>query len=60
MKPSEEKEALLSPEECFHAYDDAYDKPVNFDHKPTPEEIFNIQLQAVARAQLAKLERLGY
>lgn len=47
-KPGE----LLSDEEINKAWDDAFDKPIEFDHKPTAEEIFMIRMKAVAQAQL--------
>ena len=42
---------LLSDEEINKAFDEAFDKPISFDHKPTPEEIITIRLRAVAQAQ---------
>uniref|UniRef100_A0A6M3IY88 Uncharacterized protein n=1 Tax=viral metagenome TaxID=1070528 RepID=A0A6M3IY88_9ZZZZ len=42
---------MLSDKEILAAYDNAFDNPVNFDHKPTPEEILLIRLRAVAKAQ---------
>jgi len=41
---------LLSDEKLNQAWDNTFATPVNLDHKPTPEEIFNLQLRAVAQA----------
>jgi len=49
---------LLKPEDMDKAFEDAFEKPVSFDHKPTQEEIFNLKLKAVAQAQLAHAEPL--
>ena len=48
-------ELLLTDEELNRAWDDAFDTPVNFDHRPTGDEILTIRLRAVAKAQLAKV-----
>ena len=60
MRPTEDKEAKLTEEETDEAWDNAFDTPIEFDHKPTMEEIIAIRLKAVNQAQLEKLERLGY
>ena len=46
-----DKPLLLSDDEINKAFDEAFDKPISFDHKPTPEEIITIRLRAVAQAQ---------
>ncbi len=46
-----DKPPLLSDEEINKAFDEAFDTPISFDHKPTPEEIITIRLRAVAQAQ---------
>jgi len=45
----------LTPEEIDKAFDGAFDKPIEFDHKPTPDEIILIRLKAVAQTQLNKV-----
>ena len=50
-KPLKENPPLLSDVEINKAFDEAFDKPISFDHKPTPEEIITIRLRAVAEAQ---------
>ncbi len=45
---------LLCDKELNDAWENAFDKPVYLDHKPTLEEIFTIRLRAVAQAQLDK------
>ena len=45
----------LTDEEVDRAFDGAFDKPMNFDHKPTQEEILLIRLKAVAEAQINKV-----
>ncbi len=47
---------LLTDEELNYAFDHALDEGVNFDHKPTQEEIFTVYLRAVEKAVLAKQE----
>lgn len=41
----------LSDEELNKAWDNAFEKPINFDHKPTGDELLTIRLRAVAKAQ---------
>lgn len=48
-------QVLLTNEEIDSAFESAFDTPINFDHKPTVEEIFVIRLRAVAKAQLKKV-----
>ncbi len=48
-KPSTAREAL-SDEELNKAYDGAFDKPMDFDHKPTADELHTIRLRAVSQA----------
>ena len=48
-------ELLLTDEELNMAWDGAFDIPVDFGHHPTAEELFIIELRAVAKAQLAKV-----
>ncbi len=48
------KPPFLSDEEINSAFDKAFDSPINFDHKPTLEEIMLIRLRAVAQAQWDK------
>ena len=45
---------LLSDEALNQVFNNAFDKPVSLDHKPTVDEIFTIRLRAVAQTQLAK------
>ena len=42
---------LITDEQINQAFDDAFDRPVFLDHKPTPEEIIIIRLRAVVQAQ---------
>lgn len=42
---------LISDEELNKAFDGAFDKAINFDHKPTPEEIVTLRFRAIAQAQ---------
>ena len=46
-----DKPPLLSDVEINKAFDEAFDKPIYLDHKPTSEEIITIRLRAVAQAQ---------
>lgn len=46
----------LTPEEVNKAFDNAFDQPINLDHKPSPEEILTIRLEAVAVAQLNRFK----
>lgn len=46
---------LLTDKELNEAFDNAFDAPVYFDHKPTGEEIFTARLRAVAQSQLNKV-----
>lgn len=52
------QELLLTPQEIEKAWEDTFEEPVSFDHKPTAEEIFNLRLESVAKAQLAHAEPL--
>ena len=45
---------ILTDEELNKAFDDTFEKGMDFDHKPSPEEIFTLQLRSVALAQEAK------
>lgn len=49
-----QKPEILNDEEVNKAWDGAFDKPINFDHKPTAEEMFTIRLKAVAQVQRDK------
>ena len=49
------EQVILSDEELNKAFKGAFDKPVYYDHKPTPDEIMTIRLRAVAQAQLNKI-----
>ena len=53
---------ILTREQAVKAFEDAFEKPVDFDHKPTADEIFALQVLAVAQAQLeadqAAIERV--
>jgi len=49
LKPPEL--TLISDEEIDKAFVSAFDKPINFNHKPTPSELIAIRLRAVAQAQ---------
>jgi len=55
---------LLTPEETEKAFDNAFETPVDLDHKPTIEEIFALTLKAVTKAQLekvkAEIEKMEY
>jgi len=42
------EERLLSDEQLNEAFDNAFEKPVSFDHKPTADEILTFKLRAVA------------
>lgn len=57
---SKEQDLLLTPEQIDKAFEDAFEKPITFDHKPTPDEIFALKLKAVAQAQLAKADPQGH
>ena len=46
--------ALLTDEELKAAWDGAFDNPVTFTKKPTVEDLFNVRLRAIAKAQLDK------
>ena len=46
------KPLVPSDEELNKAFDGAFDKPVNFYYKPTPEEIVNIRFRAIAQKAL--------
>ncbi len=48
---SRTKPPILSEEAINKAWDDAFDKPVMLDHKPTADEILTIRLRMVAQAQ---------
>uniref|UniRef100_A0A6M3IXN4 Uncharacterized protein n=1 Tax=viral metagenome TaxID=1070528 RepID=A0A6M3IXN4_9ZZZZ len=41
-------EAKLTQGEIDKAWEDAFEEPVEFDHKPTAEEVFNYRLEVVA------------
>jgi len=43
------KPEIPSDKELNKAFDDTFAKPVNFDHKPTKEEIFTLELRAVSQ-----------
>ena len=45
---------VLEDSELNRALDNAFDVPINFDHKPTAEEIITIRLRAMAQAQLSR------
>jgi len=45
------KVGILTDTELNEAFDGAFSKPVNFNHKPTPEDLLTIRLRAVAQAQ---------
>lgn len=49
--------SLIRDEKIMEAFDGAFDKPIDFDHKPTVDEIFIIRLRAVAQAQAEELKR---
>jgi len=53
------QDALLTDKEIKEAWDNAFEKGINFDHKPAVDELFQIKLRAVAQAQLAKLLKPG-
>ena len=42
------KRVELTDPEINKAFDDAFEVPINFDHKPTPEDIILVRLRAVA------------
>ncbi len=44
----------LTDEEINKTFEGAFDKPVDFDHKPTMDEILTLRLKAVEQALLAK------
>ena len=48
---------ILDDVEINRAFDNAFDKPVLLDHKPTPDEIITIRLRAVAQAQVDDCEK---
>ena len=50
---------VLSDERLNETWNNTFDIPVNFDHKPTVEEIFTLRLRAVAQAQLASDIKVG-
>ena len=52
-----EKMPVLSDEELNKAWETAFGIPVAFDHKPTAEEIFTIELKTVVQAQKADILR---
>lgn len=47
---------MLTDEQIWAAWDNAFDKPVNFDHKPTPDELILFRIKAVV-AEAVKEER---
>jgi len=42
---------ILSDSELMNAWENAFEKGIYFDHKPTPEDIITLRLRAVAQAQ---------
>ena len=53
IEPTKEN-YLLTPEEILKAFDGDFE-PVEFNHKPTPEEVLVIKLRLVAQNQLDKV-----
>jgi len=51
---------LLTPEQANKAFENAFEAPVTLDHKPTVEEIFTLELMAVAQDQLDKADPQGH
>ena len=49
--------AKLTDEALNEAFDGAFDKPMNLDHKPTTEEIFTIRLRAVANLAVEEIKK---
>lgn len=49
----------LTREQAVKAFEDAFEKPVDFDHKPTADEIFALQVLAVAQKQLNEVAEWG-
>ena len=50
---------LLTKKQRGEAWENTFDKPVDFDHKPTQEEIFDWRLKSVAKAQLKRVMAWG-
>ncbi len=48
---------ILSDKELNDAWDNAFETPISFDHKPTADEIFTLRLRAIAQAQLDRTLR---
>ena len=40
----------LTDKQIWEAWDNAFEKDVYFDHKPTPEEIMLVRIKAVLKA----------
>jgi len=53
-KPSTANRDAVSDEELNKAYDGAFDKPMDFDHKPTADELHTIRLRAVSQATISR------
>lgn len=50
---------LLTKEERDKAWEDTFEEPISFDHKPTADEVFDLRLESVDKAQLKKLADWG-
>jgi len=48
------EEAGLTEREINKAFENTFEEPMDFDHKPTADELFTIQLNSVSQAQLSK------
>jgi len=41
---------MLTDKQIWEAWDKTFDTPVDFDHKPTPDEILLVRIKAVLKA----------
>lgn len=55
---AEIKKSRLTDDEIDQAFEDTFETPVTFDHKPTVEEIFALKLGSVAQAQIDEIIKL--